>query len=211
MNHYETLGVAPNATAVEIKAAFRKLASQHHPDRGGDKEKSAAVNDAYAVLSDSERRARYDAGQADVAPPSPEQLLRIKALQVLDAVFNAVLADPNCEAAGFMRQVRAKLSEAGRHGASQQIEARSQAKRLERIKGKLLRSKEGEDIATSILERKIADHLRRAAQLDDDLAQVNAATAMLAEYGDETSMPRPLSQYEALQAQARIFGAGVWP
>lgn len=185
MSHYETLGVPRDATLVQIKAAFRKLASQHHPDRGGDKEKSAAINGAYAVLSDSERRARYDAGNGDALPPSPEELLRVKALQVLDAVFNAVLADPNCEGAGFMRLVRRALAEAGHHGAAQAVDARAQAKRLGRIKGKLLRKTGGEDLASAILERKIEEHLRRATNLEGEIATVNAATAMLMEYGDE--------------------------
>ena len=38
MDHYQTLGVSPQADAKEIKTAFRKLASKHHPDKGGDQE-----------------------------------------------------------------------------------------------------------------------------------------------------------------------------
>ena len=39
MNYYEILGVEDKATGDEIKRAYRKLASQHHPDKGGDKSK----------------------------------------------------------------------------------------------------------------------------------------------------------------------------
>ena len=42
-DHYATLGVARTATADEIKRAFRKLASQHHPDKGGDPEKVSVI------------------------------------------------------------------------------------------------------------------------------------------------------------------------
>jgi len=60
MDHYATLGVAKTATAAEIKQAFRKLASQHHPDKGGDTAKFQAIQAAYAVLGDEQKRAEYD-------------------------------------------------------------------------------------------------------------------------------------------------------
>src|SRR4051812_29039814 len=63
-DHYETLGVSKGASPEEIKAAFRKLASQHHPDRNPDDPKAGArfkeINAAYQVLSDPQRRAMYD-------------------------------------------------------------------------------------------------------------------------------------------------------
>jgi DnaJ-class molecular chaperone len=58
--HYETLGVARNASAVEIKKAYRKLASQHHPDKGGDTAKFQSIQTAYDILSDPGKRQQYD-------------------------------------------------------------------------------------------------------------------------------------------------------
>src|SRR5512142_644899 len=60
---YEILGVGRNASNDEIKAAFRKLARQYHPDvnkEDGAEEKFKEINEAYGVLSDAEKRARYD-------------------------------------------------------------------------------------------------------------------------------------------------------
>lgn len=59
-DHYATLGVSKTATADEIKRAFRKLASQHHPDKGGDTQKFQAIQAAYAILGDEQKRAEYD-------------------------------------------------------------------------------------------------------------------------------------------------------
>ncbi len=59
-NYYDILGVKKNASADEIKKAFRKLAQKHHPDAGGDEETFKNINEAYEVLSDPEKKKQYD-------------------------------------------------------------------------------------------------------------------------------------------------------
>lgn len=60
-DYYEILGISKNASADEIKKAFRKAAIQHHPDKeGGDEAKFKEINEAYEVLKDAQKRQRYD-------------------------------------------------------------------------------------------------------------------------------------------------------
>lgn len=59
-DYYEVLGIKKDASADEIKKAFRKAAISHHPDRGGDETKFKEVNEAYEVLKDPSKRQRYD-------------------------------------------------------------------------------------------------------------------------------------------------------
>lgn len=60
-DHYETLGVPKDAAAEAIKNAYKKKAKKHHPDRaGGDSATMSAINAAYSVLGDPQKRLNYD-------------------------------------------------------------------------------------------------------------------------------------------------------
>jgi curved DNA-binding protein len=63
MTYYEILGVAKDADQNAIKRAYRKLASQHHPDKGGDKTKFQEIQQAYDTLSDTNKKQQYDMQQ----------------------------------------------------------------------------------------------------------------------------------------------------
>lgn len=59
-NLYDILGVSKDATADEIKAAYRAQAKKNHTDVGGDNDKMVAITKAYSVLKDPEKRSHYD-------------------------------------------------------------------------------------------------------------------------------------------------------
>lgn len=59
-DYYSILGVNENASHEEIKKAYRKLANQHHPDKGGDQAKFKDISVAYDTLSDAQKRSEYD-------------------------------------------------------------------------------------------------------------------------------------------------------
>jgi len=59
-DYYKILGVSKSASQDEIKKAYRKLALEHHPDKGGNEEEFKKVNQAYQILSDPQKRSQYD-------------------------------------------------------------------------------------------------------------------------------------------------------
>tara|TARA_B100000683_G_scaffold212038_1_gene206856 strand:- start:50 stop:865 length:816 start_codon:yes stop_codon:yes gene_type:complete len=60
MSHYKTLGVQENATDAEIKKAYKRLAMQHHPDKGGDAKMFQQISEAYDSIKTQEKRQQYD-------------------------------------------------------------------------------------------------------------------------------------------------------
>lgn len=71
-DYYQILGVNRNASADEIKKAYRKMAMKYHPDRGGDEAMFKKVNQANDVLSDPQKRQMFDMG-ADPYNQNPHQ------------------------------------------------------------------------------------------------------------------------------------------
>ena len=104
-DYYKTLGVARDAPAAEIKAAYRKLALQFHPDRNpGDRtaeERFKEVSQAYAVLGDEEKRARYHRlGAVPGDLPFGDSADLAKVTEFFDAIFGDLFGLGRKRAAG---------------------------------------------------------------------------------------------------------------
>lgn len=62
-DYYSILGINKSASDADIKHAYRKLASKHHPDRGGNADKFKEIQEAYDILGDKQKRSMYDSPQ----------------------------------------------------------------------------------------------------------------------------------------------------
>jgi curved DNA-binding protein CbpA len=90
-NLYDILGVSKTATVEEIKAKYKSLAQQHHPDKGGDPEIFKEIKNAYEVLSDPVNRKKYDT----TAHYDLGTRLRHQALEQLSRLFFNLLPNIN--------------------------------------------------------------------------------------------------------------------
>lgn len=89
-NLYDTLGVPKDASQKDIKTAFRNKAKENHTDKqGGDHNKMVAINHAHKILSDKEKRERYDTTGQD----SNEQSFETKFIQLVNEVFISIIED----------------------------------------------------------------------------------------------------------------------
>ncbi len=130
-NYYEVLGVKKDASADEIKKAFRRLARKHHPDAGGSEEKFKEINEAYEVLSDGEKRQQYDqygqyfsGGMPPGAAPGPgggfSYQVNVEDLGDLGDIFGSVFS--NFAGGGVGGQQRQRAQGSARRGADLQYD-----------------------------------------------------------------------------------------
>ncbi len=81
-DYYSILGADEDASPGDIERLYKRLAVQHHPDRGGDEEEMKSLNEAYGVLKDKEARRVYDAERQQPASEAPTAIYTSSPLEV---------------------------------------------------------------------------------------------------------------------------------
>lgn len=181
MTHYDTLGVKSDATADAIKTAWRRASSAAHPDReGGSTERQQVVNKAYEVLSDPERRARYDHTGDDSAGES----VAVDAQQMLVALFTqAMEGDDN-----WLRFVSQALDAQRKHLLSVQSDAHAKRVRLTRRTGKI-KAKSGENLVQMLIDNQIRQLDAQHQHIEHGLKVVAATSDLLKNYEGNEEPP----------------------
>ena len=170
-DHYATLGVARDANHAEIVRAFRRAASRAHPDRGGSKERMQAVNKAKDVLTDPERRARYDAGEDDTRPPT-EDKARTLIIKLFAEAIEQDATDP-------VKGVRAALN-SGIAEAAVKMRALSQAIVRLTAQRNRVTAKTERNVFKELLDAAIASSEASTRKLEDTRETAQRAMDILA-------------------------------
>jgi curved DNA-binding protein CbpA len=165
---YEELGVSPNASPEEIKAAYRRRARETHPDAGGKREEFQKVQHAYEVLGDDERRRHYDETGDDGT--QSEQVP--KAAQIIAQEFATFLSLDGFAQVDPVDALRMRINEIS---INVQRDRKTWSREVERLEKMLKRLRRSHD--QSILEDVINGRLAPAH------ANVRRAQAMLRELG----------------------------
>lgn len=203
MNYYELLGVPADATAAQIKAAYRKKAQEHHPDKGGDEEVFVAIKRAYETLLDAERREHYD--QYGVEMPTDDTLIKAKGL--LSSLFQSVMNQPLTEHHNVLEEIKHKLREQAK-GMTNQI----QAFHRERAKCHMVatRLKAGDD---DLLLQILAGRRRevwQAYRMTQDSKRITEVAKGLLE-GYTYKVDPVLDQWAPWQGSAGSASTRLWP
>jgi len=180
-DHYEALGVDKNAGPEEIKAAFRRAAQRAHPDKeGGSAEKFYPIRKAYEVLSDRDRRARYDRTGAD--DEQPIDSIRQEAMGALAGLFlqgiEALDVD-HVDLVGAVRNAIAKQEQTLEQNV-RQFEAK--IGKLERAHRRLVRKGRGMDTVGDMLKREIDKGRDQLKDADRERERFKIMRSILAQY-----------------------------
>lgn len=179
MSLYSTLGVRPDATAEAIKTAYRRLAMIHHPDRyGGDDNTFKAVQKAYDVLSDPDRRAQYDAdGTIDQKPTLRQEAERMVP-QVAEAVFG-ICPDP--EKFDLVNSMKKEVAAARLLLVPEQVALGAAQQKHEKAL-KRFKRKNGENFVAALLQERINDIKRQRAAKEHQFQLYGEVLEVLEDY-----------------------------
>lgn len=176
VSHYETLGVSPDATDAEIKAAYRRASAAAHPDRdGGDGDRMAAVNVAYEVLSDPESRTDYDArGGGD---PARERLIKLFE-SYIESAEGSESVIPRCR-----KMVQASIDQLRAIKVNALFRVSKIEKMVYRVKGPKLWE--------SLCHKSIEAHRKNIDDADKEVEINEKILVMLADYSDAANDAPP--------------------
>lgn len=171
--HYETLGVARDASPEDIKAAYRRASSAAHPDReGGSTEKQQAVNMAYEVLSDPKRRASYDQG-GDGAVDNIQDQAREMFVNLLKQAMGG--------SGSWLDAVSVTLTQQRNHLQIAHANSLSLSAKLTVRIGKI-RAKNGDNLVESLIAEELKRLDSQATNIERGLRVVEETTRILANY-----------------------------
>lgn len=181
-NHYENLGVSKDATANDIKRAYRAKARKTHPDKGGNAEEFAEVSNAYEVLSDPARKQLYDATGMDDRPPIDEEVHG-----VLLQLFSQYVLDDTPD---ILAAIREHLREANLSFTLERRRLGERRQKLEKRRNKITSTAEV-NLAHLVIDNELVRIDQAIANFDHKLEVGKAIKAALAAYSEEQELRLP--------------------
>lgn len=186
MNPYEILGVPRDATDEQIRNAYKLLAQQHHPDKGGNEELFKQIKFAYEILSDPYRRKEYDRTGEYVNRPS----IRDEVLDQLSRLFLDVVARFNYEQDDLILIMQSE-TRALKERVQKDINACSSfIVRLQKVLKKIKRKRPGDNLLAAFTQKQID---ARNQELQTFMRHIQICEQMLEvledyQYGDKIAM-----------------------
>lgn len=206
-NPYEVLGLTPEATAGEVKQAYRKAASQYHPDReGGDEEMFKLSSAAHDTLSDPEKRRRYD--QTGDWAGLTERVLTVE--EEASKLFSQMVAELSSEEGNLLQVLRDQARAARDQIAKDVKKLKREGVLLERRLRLITFRGNGLNPLAAGLKMRQAAQAPAQAKAERTLEMVELIQKWLKDYNSDEQDDRPLKQREPeaddfLQALSMAF------
>ena len=178
---YKTLGVAKTATADEIKKAYRTLAKEHHPDRGGNREAFQQLTLAYNVLSDQQERKIYD----ETGELSDTRSIETEATALACQLFDNAVNHNSVEmllGTDLLGQLGKGIDQAIKQGHAEILQANRQISKCNAVKSKLHCRVETQPFLEIWLGQKIEDQKSRIKDFGRVISVSEKAKELLKNY-----------------------------
>lgn len=199
MSLYETLGVPSDASAAEIKKAYKKLAQKLHPDKPtGDAEKFQAIQHAYEILSDADNREHYDRTGSDKGAPDYHNL----ATAHMSGLFSEITQGDMkgnliTEAQGIVAE---KIAQFRTQEMKHNQNIKKAEKHLNRVK-----TKKNENIFKMVLDAQIATLKAELAGFKHNMLILETMQQLLNDYEDtKPEIIDPRNPFEQFGPRARF-------
>lgn len=184
MSLYDDLGVPPNASQEEIKAAWRRKAKATHPDKGGSAKAFAVVETAYRILSDEEKKSRYDASGETDLPKDP----LTEARQNVAQLFLQAAEGYNEDTCDMIAAVRDVINRNLSAMAATKVQNKTKQRKLERVLKRLKhKRKDGLNIIAGAVEQRIRGLDETNKEIEEATVKGNLMLEVVAEYEYEVS------------------------
>lgn len=186
-NLYDILGISKNATFEEIKAKYKSLAQQHHPDKNGDVELFKKIKHAYEILSDSISREIYDNTGQFANIPS----IRSQALDQLSRLFFNLVPNINADIDDLI-QIMRNESYREKQNINNNINiCNGYIFKLKKVINKIQKTNpDGENLLKMFAETQLKKHESELQNFTHQIKVVNIAIEILEDYhyGNESTM-----------------------
>lgn len=175
---YKILGISRKASQDEIKKAYRALSKEHHPDKGGNEEQFVKIQQAYEVLSDEKRKAKYDAtGSIEKEASFEQRFFGFVASQIIPMLEKAKDLEFD-----FMKKAKAHVKELISVGEENLKELDYKISHFTKAVEKIKKKNGGENVMTNILNSKIASMEKIKEQVTNEKAFIQECLTALDEY-----------------------------
>jgi curved DNA-binding protein CbpA len=213
---YETLGTWPNASHEDLRAAYRRLASKHHPDRkDGDVAKFQEIQKAWRILGDPKTRKRYDdTGDESDADDRPPELIEQERNLVLERKARADLIELMKKALqederDCVAYVRRHLEQVKANAMQMLNQGKEAEHKLTKRRGKI-KVRKGENLMHAIIDDTLRNIRKQRAELSELLALRLEVLRQLEHYTEEQDPPPPAFQGFQIQRPMGAPQDGYW-
>jgi hypothetical protein len=192
---YTDLGLAEDCSQADIRAAYRRAASAHHPDRaGGDAEKFKAASLAYETLFDPEKRKAYDEGQIN------DEGKKEKTVEEEALFFFGELVKACINRGGNLRVLMREQGNAAWDTVNK--EHSNLQKKIARIEKKLTTvvfKGKGKNLLREVLKQELALCKASLIQGERMLAVIKRLQALISDYNDTDDTPEPSRREQSVE------------